>query len=51
MAGLGLRPFQDHVPAAFEPRNHKWRATLAPAEQARVVAIIGPLLTDLGYAQ
>jgi hypothetical protein len=39
------------VPASLQPRNDKWRTSLAPSEQARLIAIIGPLLAELGYHQ
>jgi Sulfotransferase family len=39
------------IPPALQPRNDKWRTTLAPTDQARLVAIVGSLLTELGYRQ
>lgn len=50
--GLPAHPrLRQAVPAALAPRNNKWRTSLAPTEQARLVAIIGPLLAELGYRQ
>lgn len=48
--GLAPHPrLAEAVPASLTARNDKWRTALAPDEQARVAAIIGPLLDELGY--
>jgi hypothetical protein len=46
---LPHRRLHQAVPTALEARNNKWQTTVAPTEQAQLVAIVRPLLTELGY--
>jgi len=48
--GLPPHPrLREAVPPALEARNDKWRTALEAADRERMLAIVGPLLVELGY--